>query len=85
MRSLSSKASGCIFPRNLLATPSVSPQVQKNQDYTSSLITSLEENVQGGDYLYFDDGRSQESGIYRNCYANVSLVTEQGIYATTFH
>jgi hypothetical protein len=31
MRSLSSKASGCIFPRKLLATPSVSPQVQKNQ------------------------------------------------------
>jgi transposase-like protein len=30
MRSLSSKASGCIFPRKLLATPSVSPQVQKN-------------------------------------------------------
>jgi nucleoside-triphosphatase THEP1 len=24
-------------------------------------------------------------GIYRNCYANVSLVTEQDIYATTFH
>jgi hypothetical protein len=23
--------------------------------------------------------------IYQNCYANVSLVTEQGIYATTFH
>jgi hypothetical protein len=32
-----------------------------NEDYTSSLITSLEENVQGGDYLYFDDGTSQES------------------------
>jgi Uma2 family endonuclease len=30
MRFLSSKASGCIFPRKLLATPSVSPQVQKN-------------------------------------------------------
>jgi signal transduction histidine kinase len=42
MRSLSSKASGCIFPRKLLATPSVSPQVQKNhpaiqviQDYAN--------------------------------------------------
>jgi hypothetical protein len=33
MRSLSSKASGCIFPRKLLATPSVSPQVQKNHSF----------------------------------------------------
>ena len=32
-----------------------------DEDYTSSLIASLEENVQGGDYLYFDDGTSQES------------------------
>ena len=31
------------------------------EDYISSLITSLEENVQEGDYLYFDDGTSQES------------------------
>jgi protein tyrosine phosphatase (PTP) superfamily phosphohydrolase (DUF442 family) len=38
MRSLSSKASGCIFPRKLLATPSVSPQVQKNhQDKVEAL------------------------------------------------
>jgi len=34
------------------------------EDYTSSLIASLEENAQGGDYLYFDDGLSQESEEY---------------------
>jgi len=32
-----------------------------DEDYTSSLITSLEENVQGDDDLSFDDGTSQES------------------------
>jgi tetratricopeptide (TPR) repeat protein len=38
MRSLSSKASGCIFPRKLLATPSVSPQVQKNLSNSNEWI-----------------------------------------------
>jgi hypothetical protein len=41
MRSLSSKASGCIFPRKLLATPSVSPQVQKNQQNQIARVALL--------------------------------------------
>jgi hypothetical protein len=45
MRSLSSKASGCIFPRKLLATPSVSPQVQKNQRIMKDLAQKTLANL----------------------------------------
>lgn len=35
-----------------------------DEDYTSSLIASLEENIQEGDHLDFDDGTFQETEEY---------------------